>query len=130
MGWKAIVESDGFRLRSDGGNFIQFTPPYGVPWTLDFMVDNEQTFSKLASSSREVVCCGINVRVPVPEHLIALRLHALVQGPAPGLEKDFPDIVRLARMTNLNPQSPEVLEVFKQYGTQKQYVRYLKTLEH
>jgi hypothetical protein len=127
--WKAILEAEGFRLKNDGGNFVQFTPPYGVQWPLDLMLVNELTFAKLHSGSRAVTCLGIVARVPAPVHLVALKLHALVHGPPSRQEKDFPDIVRLARMTNLDPQSPELLEVFKQYGTQKLYVRFLKALE-
>lgn len=127
--WRVLLEDEGFRLKNDGGNFMQFTPPYGVLWPLDLMLVNEHTFGKLWGRSKEADCLGICVRVPAPEHLIALKLHALVHGPAQRMEKDFPDIVRLARMTELDPQAPEIFEIFKQYGTQELYVRFLKALE-
>lgn len=124
--WLRILSEEGFTLKHDGGNFVQFAPPYGVPWPLDLMLVNEQTFEKLSSNARTVECLGIRTRVPAPEHLIALKLHALVHGPAMRMEKDFPDIVRLVRMTGIDLQSIELRQIFERFGTEELYERFLK----
>lgn len=127
--WKDILQSEGFRLKNDGGTFLQFTPPYGVDWPLDLMLVNEQTFGKLESDSREVDCLGIMTRVPSPEHLIALKLHAAVNGPRGRVEKDFPDVIRLTKMTNSDPKSDAIKEIFGKYGSPELYERFLKAFE-
>ncbi len=127
--WKDLLETEGFKEKHDGGTFMQFSPPYGVKWPLDLMLVNEATFEKLHSQSREVACLGISTRVPSVEHLIALKLHAAVNGPKARMEKDFPDVIRLTRMTNSDPRSGTIKDVFDRYGTPELYERFLKSFE-
>ena len=125
--WQSILSEEGFTLKNDGGNFMQFSPPYQVDWPLDLMIVNESTFEKLAFASRPVECLGIKTRVPSPEHLIALKVHAIQNGSAARMEKDFPDIVRLARMTKLDLDSSVLREIFGRYGNQELYERFLRS---
>ncbi len=113
--WKEVLELEGFRVKQDGGTFVQFSPPYGLNWPLDLMLVNEQTFGKLEADSRDVECLGIKTRVPSPVHLIALKLHAVVNGPRERNEKDFPDIIALTQLANLDPRSEELRDTFKKY---------------
>ncbi len=115
--WKEILESEGFRVKRDGGTFVQFSPPHGTSSLLDLMLVNEQTYEKLSADAHEVECLGIRINVPSPVHLIALKLHAVVHGPRERNEKDFPDIIALAHLANLDPKSAEVRDTFEKYGT-------------
>jgi len=124
--WQKILSEEGFTLKNDGGNFRQYAPPYQVDWPLDLMIVNKSTFEKLHSASKPVECLGITTRVPSPEHLIALKVHAIRNGSAARMEKDFPDIVRLARMTKLDPDSAAIREIFDRYGNKELYERFLR----
>ena len=119
--WRRIVEGEGFKLFRDGGNFVQFAPPYGVSWRLDFMLVNDSTFQKLLQGSREVDCLGIRARVPSPLHLIAMKLHALQHGPEDRKDKDFMDVVGIARNALIDVDSPELKDVFTKHGSAEIY---------
>jgi hypothetical protein len=127
--WRRIIEAEGFKLFRDGGNFLQFAPPYGVNWRLDFMLVNEDTFAKLMQQSREAECLGIRARVPSPTHLIAMKLHALRHGPADREEKDFMDVVGIARNAQLNIDSPEFTEMFAKHGSAEIYEKLKRRLQ-
>lgn len=127
--WLTILGGEGFRIKHDGGNFLQLSPPYGVPWPLDLMLVNQSTFDNLAERARMVDCCGVKARVPAPEHIIALKLHALVHGPSSRMEKDFPDIVRLGRMCGMDSHSAEIRDIFKRYGTDELYERFQRAVK-
>ena len=127
--WRRIVEGEGFKLFRDGGNFLQFTPPYGVSWRLDFMLVNDSTFNKLLLGSAEVDCLGVRARVPSALHLIAMKLHALQHGPADRRDKDFMDSVGIARNARLDVSSLEMNEVFARHGSPEIYEKLKQRLQ-
>lgn len=126
--WRELLLGEGFKLQHQAGNFIQFAPPYGTVWRVDLMFVNGDTFAKLMDRSRLVQCFGFELRVPSALHLIALKLHAVVHGPEDRREKDFSDIINLARNTSLDPEASEVLDVFARYGTPELYKRFHERL--
>jgi hypothetical protein len=75
----------------------------------------------MAATARPVTMLGTETRVPSPEHLIALKLHALVYGPEDRQDKDFGDVVGIARNTALDVESEDVRELFRRFGTQELY---------
>ena len=127
-GWRALLETEGFKLLSDQGTFVQFSPPYGVEWRLDLMLVNGETFSKLAAGARTGQLLGIDTQIPRPEHLIALKLHALKHGHPERFEKDFGDVLSLTRNAGLDPQSESFRQLFDQFGTGELYARVIQRL--
>ena len=126
--WRRIVEAEGFKLFRDGGNFLQFSPPYGVSWRLDFMLVNEDAFSKLMQGSTEIECLGIRARVPSALHLIAMKLHAFQWGPEDRKEKDFMDIVGIARNVRIDVDSPEIKDIFARHASADTYEKFKQRL--
>ncbi|MEW6302052.1 MAG: nucleotidyl transferase AbiEii/AbiGii toxin family protein [Verrucomicrobiota bacterium] len=127
--WQALLLAEGFKLLHDGGNFLQFSPPYGVSWRFDLMLVTEDTFAKLLAGSKQTTCLDIQTRVPSPEHLIALKLHAMTHGSLDRFEKDFGDILNIARNTGLDADSPAMLEIFRRYGTPHTHETFRKRLK-
>ena len=127
--WVSMLSDEGFQLSRDGGNFLQFQPPYGTNWRLDLMLVNADTFQKLKADSREVSSLGLRIIVPSPLHLIALKLHAMVHGPTDRYEKDFVDIVGIARNEKLDPQSELLGDIFARFGTVEIYDRFKERLK-
>lgn len=127
--WQELLGAEGFPLQHDGGNFLQFSPPYGTRWRLDLMMVNAATFAKLFANSRTEVCLGIETRIPSPEHLIALKAHALTHGPADRFEKDFGDILGLIRHTGLSLDSPSLREIMERFGTPELLAKLRERLE-
>ncbi len=122
--WRVLLEEEGFKLYRDGTNFLQFSPPYGTSWRIDLMLVNDQTFGKLLADSKPVESLGLLTRIPSAEHLIALKLHAIVHGPAERFEKDFVDVVGIARNARLDPSSPGSRETFHRFGTAEFYEKF------
>lgn len=124
--WTSLLEKEGFKLAHDGGNFIQFSPPYGTEWNLDVMLVNRETFSKLHAEGRQVVMLGVTTLVPSPLHLISLKLHALKYGSDRRHSKDLMDVLTLIRNTGINPRSKPFKELIDQYGTHEIYEQILR----
>lgn len=115
--WRKLLEREGYRAAPDAETFAQFEPPYGVPWRVDLMLVNEQTFEKFMDGAREATMHGIRTRVPKPEHLIALKLHALKHAHPERFDKDFGDVLSLTRSTGLDPLSDSYRQLYEQFGT-------------
>ncbi|MCB1128105.1 MAG: nucleotidyl transferase AbiEii/AbiGii toxin family protein [Verrucomicrobiae bacterium] len=126
--WKQLLVEEGFRCCHEADHFAQFSPPYGVSWRLDLMLVGADTFSRLWQDSTTRPALGIQARVPSIEHLIALKLHALRHGPCDRADKDFADIVTLARVADLDPESPAVREVFLRHGNPELHERLRRAL--
>jgi hypothetical protein len=127
--WNAILALEGYTAYHDGGNFLQFRPPYGTNWRLDLMLVNDETFAKLLAASEPVECFGVPMRIPSAEHMIALKLHSIVHGPADRFEKDFVDVVGIARNTGLDPNSSNIKEIFHRFGTTEIYEKFKSRLQ-
>ena len=121
--WCQLLNDEGFQLRHDGQAFLQFSPPYGVEWRLDLMLVNSTTFEKVFRSARQVQLLGIHTRIPCPEHVIGMKLHALKHGHAERFEKDFGDVLSLTRNAGLDPRSETYRQLVEQFGTIELYER-------
>ena len=115
--WTQLLVSEGFRCINDANTFVQFAPPYGVEWRLDLMLVNRSTFSKLKNSAQVISCLGVDAFLPSPEHLVALKLHALQHRPEDKQPKDMEDILNLIRNAKLEIDSPSMKEIFERHGT-------------
>jgi len=101
--WRSFLLEEGFKLRNEGDNFFQFSPPYGVDFRVDLMLVNEPTFAKLYRTARRAICFGVEVSIPTPLNLIALKTHAIRYGPEERKRKDWLDIEHLVRAAGLDP---------------------------
>lgn len=128
--WRKVIEAEGYRLVNDAPSFMQFSPPYGVPFRLDLMLVNDSTFSALSRDSNSVVCLGLPVHVPSALNLIAMKIHALRYGPESRKDKDWPDIKNLMKSAAIAPTSPELKAVFEKHGSAGQYAELLERCSH
>lgn len=126
--WRELLAAEGFKVFNDQQAFLQFSPPYGIEWRLDLMLVNDSTFTKLLAGARSEQLLGIRTLIPRPEHLIALKLHALKHGHQERFEKDFGDVITLTRNSGLDPKSESFRQLFDQFGTHELYERVLQRL--
>ena len=115
--WSKLLQEEGFKIQNEHENFIQFSPPHGVSWRLDIMLVNRQTHDKLCAGAQDIQCLGVPVKVPRPEHLVALKLHAMRHGPDTRFDKDLGDVLGLIRNCRLDIDGQELKETLQQYGT-------------
>jgi hypothetical protein len=128
--WRRLLEEEGFKLMHEGRTFVRFSPPYGVEWRLDLMLVNDQTFEKMRADARTVNIIGIQSCIPrpEPEHLIALKLHALKHGHPERFEKDFGDVIALTRNAGCDVRSDGYRQLCSQFGTPELHERILQRL--
>ena len=124
--WQKLAEAEGYCLLNDGTSFLQFSPPYGVPFRLDFMLVNDPTFSALSTDSTGAACLGVTVQVPSPLNLIALKLHAIRYGPGLRKDKDWLDILNIIRAIELDPKDAALKSAFDRHGTAGLYAELLE----
>ena len=128
--WQRLAEAEGYRLLNDGVSFIQFSPPYGVPFRLDLMLVNDATFDAISSGAKATPCLGVTVQVPSVLNLIALKVHAIRFGPDERKGKDWLDIKNLLKSAAIPPASPELKAVFDKHGSAGLYAELLERCPH
>ena len=128
--WGALLTSEGFQLKNEGANFLQFSPPYGVDFRLDLMLVNDTAFAKLRETARPARCLGVEVLIPTALNLIALKIHATRYGPAERKNKDWLDVENLVRASGMDPAGQEIRTVFHRQGTPELYAEFLKRYQH
>ncbi len=124
--WIRLLDAEGFKLANDGGNFLQFSPPYGVDWNLDLMLVNDSTFDKLFKTARQVTMLGIATKVPSAENLVRLKLHALKFGPEHRRSQDLADVVNLVRIAKIDVRTEGFRKLIEEHGTPEIYSRILE----
>ncbi len=113
--WRKALESMGFTLFSEADAFVQFKEPADLP-PVDLMLVNEATFEKMFAASIRIQVGTIEVRVPCPQHLVALKLHAAASEYRGERSKDLEDIYAIVRRHKLSVDDPAFRELVERYG--------------
>jgi hypothetical protein len=130
--WLTFFEQRGYRVFHRTENFIRLhfanDPAKALP--VDLMLADEETFYKIRAESRRCdVGQGVQLAIPTPLHLIAMKLHALK---SPGrIERgaDFQDVIHLIKIAKIDIQSREFTEVIDRYATETTRAKLLAELE-
>lgn len=118
----------GYTLFSDQLTFAQFHPPQPWEWPVDLMFLSEETFRKLASDGVNAVILGVEVRIPSPEHIIALKLHAIRYGPPRREAGDLVDILELIEANKIDIAGDRFRKLCNRYATPELYERIAKEI--
>ena len=97
---------------------------------IDFLFVDQVTFDGIQKKSCSKSFGGWNFFVPKPEHLIALKLHAIKQQPEKRELKDLNDIIELVRANQIDVHSPPFKALclkFAPAGIYEKIQRALKT---
>ncbi|MFH0909596.1 MAG: nucleotidyl transferase AbiEii/AbiGii toxin family protein [bacterium] len=95
---------------------------------IDVMFVDRATFDAVNDHAREISVYGVPFRVPQPEDIIAMKLHACVQGGFRREMKDLIDIVTIIETQGLDAQSPEFRTLCLKFGNAKLFDDILKAL--
>ncbi|MCC6354359.1 MAG: nucleotidyl transferase AbiEii/AbiGii toxin family protein [Verrucomicrobiae bacterium] len=115
--WKARLTAAGFSEFHQTDAFIRFRPPSPKQFPVDLVIADAGTFEKLWHRARPATLAASRVQVPHPEHLMAMKIHALRYGGEHRQSKDFADILTLMRICQIGPDDPVFRETLKRYGT-------------
>ena len=121
--WLDLMRDLGFRFLHGTGAFAQFEPAESGEPGVDLMFVNAATWEKLSESSITGHAAGREVRIPRPEHLVALKLHAASSPTRSKPEVDWEDIRQIVRICGLNIADPEFRQIILRYGGENAVLR-------
>jgi hypothetical protein len=125
--WLEVLFQLGYTIYQDKEVFIQLSPPKDGAWPLDLMLVREPTFRQIHAAGIKTEIYGAEVLVPTLDHLLALKLHALVHGPAERYLKDYLDVENLILVNRVDLRSEKIRRLFQKHGTMELYERISRT---
>ena len=114
--WEQTLSSFGYSLSNRTESFDQFhhsTP--GWP-RVDIMYVNQTTWRNLSEEAGSRVHGQVNIKVPSPRHMVALKLHAARSPSRSDPGKDWTDIRQLVKRHNLDTADREFATIVVRYG--------------
>ena len=114
--WLDLMRELGWRFYNGTAVFAQFEAPKKGGTPVDLMFVDPTTWEKLLEESREMDLAGEQVRLPKPEFLVALKLHAASSPTRSKPESDWEDIRQIIRICGLDPAEPSFRAIILRYG--------------
>jgi predicted nucleotidyltransferase len=114
----AFLEKHGFETlyRSDGySNHVHIAPTLG---RLDVVYVDEDTHGKIFAEARHVSLAGVSVVVPKPEHLAAMKIHAMKNDPS-RVFQEMADIQFLMRLPGVDRD--QIRRYFEESGHMERF---------
>ena len=93
---------------------------------IDFLFVDENTFEGVKADAKTSRFGACELLVAKPEHLIALKLHAIKQQPKARELKDLSDIVELVNANQIDVTTTEFKSMCLKYGPEELYSKILK----
>ena len=119
--WLGLFSQMGYSIHEERDAFVQLSPPEAGAWPVDLMFVVDPTFDPILAAGISVEMFGAPVKIPILEHLIALKLHALKHGHIRRYLKDWLDVENLVRIHGLDVRSEKWKQLFLKYGTLEIY---------
>jgi hypothetical protein len=115
--WIDFALSLEFRAEHRSPSFIQFTGPdtfSHIP--LDLMVVDSRTWDLLTAQAQPATLGNCSIRVPSPEHLLAMKLQAARAPTRLDPAIDWSDARELVRLCSLDLDNPVIQAIVDRYG--------------
>lgn len=123
-----LLEKAGYKKALLQENFAQLQSSRLSLLDVDFMFVDRDTLKKIVSEGEKLKIVGQTFTVPSLHHLIALKLHSIKHNAKIRLTKDFPDIVNLIRINEINIRDKKFKELCFKYGTEELYNKILEAI--
>ena len=121
----AFLESRGFETLHRSQGFSNHLHREASVGRLDVVYVDGETWDKMASGLREVMLGGTQVRIPKPEHLVAMKVHAMKNDPT-RIFRDMADIQFL--MTLPEVDRDEIRGYFEAAGLEERFHELARSL--
>ncbi|MBP9855129.1 MAG: nucleotidyltransferase [Candidatus Omnitrophica bacterium] len=121
-----FLEKAGYKKGLSQDNFMQLKSSHVSLMDVDFMFVDPETLGKILKEGEQLKIAGQKFIVPSLYHLIALKLHSIKYNPKIRFGKDFPDIVSLIRINEVDIKSGKFKELCLKYGTKEIYSQLLE----
>jgi hypothetical protein len=114
--WLDLLRELGYRLFHGASAFAQFEAPERAGTPVDLMFVDGPTWETLVERASEMQLAGEQVLLPRPQHLVALKLHA-IRSPTRGKpEVDWEDIRQIVQICALDPDEESFRALILRYG--------------
>ncbi len=127
--WEDLFLKIRYQSDQSDSRFIRYRPDTIAAWPIDLMLVDDETFTKLYSESRVTDLGVIAVKVVSPQHLIALKLHALKVYQEHRYVKDYNDVIHLLRHACLQLRNEALRELCVRYADVALYEKLAKDLK-
>jgi len=114
--WLDLMRELGWKLYHGADVFVQFEPTNGEGVPVDLMFVDDSTWEKLNAGAAEAEIGRTPVRLPKPELLVALKLHAARSATRSTPETDWEDIRQLVLLHGLDPGEESFRQLILRYG--------------
>ncbi len=114
--WLDLMRDMGMRLYHGTSAFAQFE---GGASPVDLMFVGQETWEKLSAAPLIKPFEGFDVRLPRPEHLVAMKLHSAGSPHRSKPEVDWEDIRHIVGLCGLSLEDPDFRGLVTRHGGQK-----------
>ncbi len=121
----SILEEEGYITDYTQELFAKLSADKAHFMDIDFMCVDKDTFDKIIKHGKEITIAKARFIVPSLNHLIALKLHSLKFNPKLREYRDFPDIIELVRVNNIDVKDEDFKELCLKFGTKELYEKML-----
>jgi hypothetical protein len=115
--WDELITGLGYTQHQIMRAFHMYNPAERGQFPVDLMLVDAATFAKLTAEPGRCVLDETEVGIPKLSHLLALKLHALRQGPSHRYERDLSDVLILMDVNEVDLAQPEYAEILNRYAT-------------
>jgi hypothetical protein len=122
-GWLDLMRQLGYRFFHGTKSFAQFESRDKTGPPVDLMFVEDETWEKLLEGAKEMRLASERVRLPRPEYLVALKLHAAASPTRSKPELDWEDIRQIIRICRLDPTEESFRALILRYGGQDALAR-------
>lgn len=122
---KEVFQCTTYKLLAHTSLYARFESKTATVTLIDTLFANQRTYRILSDSSKKINVCGETFLLPKPEHIIAMKLHAVKHGEKIRGGKDFQDIIDLIAANKLDRHSSDFKELCLKYGNDEIYGRIL-----
>ena len=115
--WRAFLASQGFAFIHGTPGFSQFSGPETECPRVDLMLVDASTWEKLeAESVTHSLADGVDLKLPVVHHLIAMKLRAAASPTRANPEQDWSDVTALTLHHGYSLEDPMFRDLLVRFG--------------
>jgi hypothetical protein len=104
-------------------SFVQFPAPASGAWPVDLLIVDDQTFDRIYRDASPRKFGETECPVASPDHLLAMKFHALRHVNETVALKHLADVHALVRRTGRDVNNPSIRELCLKYGSEEIYSR-------
>lgn len=123
-----LLEKAGYKRLALQENFAQLESSKVSLLDVDFVFVDKDTLDRVSKEGQAMTIAGQTFTVPSLLHLIALKLHAIKNDPKNRLIKDFPDIINLIKINEIDFRNEEFKTLCHKYSNQEIYDKICEAL--